>query len=180
MSDAQRLAYWVLQNAPYGHPVTHLKLQKLLFYCYGAACAADLEEEVGRVSFLPWEHGPVDREVYDEFRGCGATPIPAPAQPAFYAPNVFAALTDAIRVYGALDAWSLREQSHREQPWIETPRGAVIDSRSLKEFFRAKFAPGRVACPEYLADVGGLHLDRIPVGRFKTLHDLANAVCSQS
>ena len=180
MSHAQRLAHWVLQNAPYGRPVTHLKLQKLLFYCYGAACSADLEAHIGAVTFLAWEHGPVNREVYDEFRAYGAGPIPAPQPPVWYPGAAFAVLTDAIRVYGALDAWSLREQSHREQPWIDTPRGGAIDGLRLKAHFRIKFARGHVACPEYLADTGGLELDRIPVRTFATLHDLANAVSAHS
>jgi uncharacterized phage-associated protein len=179
MSDAKNLAHWVLQNAPYSRPVTHLKLQKLLFYCYGAACAHDLEGPIGQITFLAWEHGPVNREVYDEFRSYGAGPLPPAPWPVFYPSPVFGVLTDAVRVYGALDAWSLREQSHRESPWSETQHGAAIPHLSLKNYFVAKFARGQVKCPEYLADVGGLHLDRIPVRNFATLHDLANAVSAQ-
>jgi uncharacterized phage-associated protein len=177
MSDANRLAHWVLQNAPYQRAVTHLKLQKLLFYCYGAAAAYDLEAGIGPVVFLAWEHGPVNREVYDEFRSYGAAPIPPPPVPVLYSPELFGVLTDAIRVYGVLDAWSLREQSHREQPWSTTPQGSVINPMALKAHFKAKFAHGAVTYPEYLGDVGGLRLDRIPVRRFATLRDLANAIC---
>jgi hypothetical protein len=56
---------------------------------------------------------------------------------------------------------ALRHQSHLEQPWLDainrTP--ATIESTEMKAYFKQKFTPGRVACPDYLVDSGGLRLD---------------------
>lgn len=177
MADAKRLAHWVLSHSD-GRPVSHLKLQKLLFYCFGAASAYDLETELGEVQFEAWEHGPVNRPVYDEYRSCGSAAIQPPATRIEYASEVTGPLTDALIVYGQLDAWSLRQQSHLEAPWIQARKNGAgdIDPISIKAHFRSKFCGRHVDYPEYLADTGSFRLDRIPVQGFGNLHELARAV----
>lgn len=62
--DAITLGNYILKH--YG-PMSHLKLQKLLFYC-DAYHLAYLEEEVIPETFEAWVHGPVCREVYNSLR----------------------------------------------------------------------------------------------------------------
>ena len=38
-------------------------------------------------------------------------------------------------VYGQFSAWKLRNMTHREPPWRDTPKGDVITHKILKEYF---------------------------------------------
>jgi len=175
MVEATNLARWVLRHS--GRPVSHLKLQKLAFYCFGAASAYDLDTLIGDVRFEAWEHGPVNRSVYNEYKAFGATPIDPPSTCVEYPAEVTRVLADSLAIYGSLDAWSLRQQSHLEEPWIASWKtGATeIAPDTIKAHFRRKFLDGAVTWPEYLADAGSLRLDRIPVHQFVSLHELADA-----
>lgn len=181
MANGNSLASWILARPSFtGGPITHLKLQKLAFYCYGGAAAADLESGLGSISFEAWKHGPVCREVYESFAVNGANPLPFAASNVRYSAPVEDVLSDVLGVYGRLDAWSLRHQSHLEQPWLDAfnRSQATIEPSQIKAHFKAKFAAGRVVCPDYLVDSGGLRLDRIPVRTFPSLKALAAALRS--
>lgn len=52
-------------------PITHLKLQKILYYVAGAFAGA-LNERAFLDSIEAWEYGPVVRNVYIEFCSWGA------------------------------------------------------------------------------------------------------------
>ena len=178
-----QLASWIIRNYAYTQrePLTHLKLQKLFFYCYGALLAGDLESEVGpEIIFEPWAHGPVNRALYDMFKVKGAKPITADdcGHSPIYSSAVSQVLCDASIVYGAMSAWSLREQTHLEEPWHSaySRRNRLIDSSRLKAFFKTKFASGSVSAPEYLFGLGSFKIDGIPVQTYRNLHDLAATV----
>ncbi len=182
MSYAKRLAQWVQENYPYSEsdPLTHLKLQKLVFYCYGTALAFRCESEVGGiVTFEPWEHGPVNRDIWTEFRDCKSNPLPTLAGPPVHYPLASAhCMRDALAVYGMLDAWSLRQQSHLEAPWkvAYAAKAHEIPTEDIRRHFAAKLCGGRVSYPEYALDPGTFRLDGIPVPSYKSLHELAESV----
>lgn len=170
---AINLALWI--RASVGEPITHLKLQKLAFYCYGAALAHDREGEVGHIVFDAWKHGPVNREIYKQYATQRACLIPAPSEAQGYSSETEQHLHDALSVYGKLDAWSLRQQSHLELPWISAFKAQqAIPSDELKKFFRGKFR-GSVAWPELLLRGSSLILDGIPQATYGSLHELARA-----
>ena len=128
-------------------PMTHMRVQKLLYYVQGWHIGL-----FGRPLFSDpleaWKDGPVAPTVYSAVKAVVAD---APARP--LAPNDFgsAALSGRDRVfietvwakYRKLSASGLRELSHAEPPWIEargsTPEGGVCDSEitpdSLRRFF---------------------------------------------
>ncbi|MDO8380378.1 Panacea domain-containing protein [Phenylobacterium sp.] len=62
-----------------GIPIRHLKLQKLLYFCY-AWFAGNKHEELFSEDIEAWKLGPVVREVYLEFKDCGSRPIHTRAQ----------------------------------------------------------------------------------------------------
>ena len=120
-------------------PVTHLKLQKLLYYAQGIGFAR-ANIKLIREPFLAWEHGPVVREIYDRYRGNGKAPL---------APNealditavsgnetVMAVLEETVSLYGLYDPWYLRERTHQESPWAETKRNEPISDDKMIGFFR--------------------------------------------
>ena len=54
--------------------IGHLKLQKLLYLCYGAH-VRDYDKEIVSVTFYAWRLGPVIREVYHDFKKFGDAEI---------------------------------------------------------------------------------------------------------
>jgi uncharacterized phage-associated protein len=74
-NDPRAIANLLLKEARcYGHQVSNLKLQKLLFLCH-AFHLVDTGSPLLRGSFEAWQYGPVHREVYDAFKGFQSKPI---------------------------------------------------------------------------------------------------------
>lgn len=182
MSEAAKLARWIRGAIPeVSEPMTHLKLQKLAFYCYGAALAFRLDGEVGvGIAFEAWKNGPVCRDIWHEYKTYGGTPIPNPTTPTGgYSSQTEAVLKDVLTVYGVMDAWSLRQESHLEKPWINAweAQDHAIPREELRAYFAAKFNLGNVRYPAYLLGEWNFAIDRVPVhGTHRTLHDLAESV----
>lgn len=175
--DALRLADWILANA--STPISALKLQKLLFYTYGAAQAHDVDHLIGRVDFVAWKHGPVSIPVYEHYKPHQDALLPVPSLSA----NVYdgrgeRVLRDALTVYDRLSPWQLREESHLERPWKEAwdIGQRPLDPETLRAHFKKKFRSGAVRLPEHLSPAWSLQLDRIPVATYPTLHALAVAL----
>ena len=174
------LAHWLLRHAE--GPVTHLKLQKLCFYGYGAALAFGFESELGGpIRFRAWQHGPVSPEVWRAYRDSGSAPLPEPDRWPAYSETTRSHLADVVSVYGRLSPWQLRQQSHLERPWREAfdpdaPRaGAVIAADTIRAHFVEKYVADTTV-PEYLGRGSSFVLDGLPVARFENLHALANAL----
>lgn len=178
MHEALHLAEWVRWRSQRQGEMTHLKLQKLVFYAYGAALAHELDDELGMIPFEPWEHGPVCRPVWDEYRGYGSDEIPAPvAAPRPYSPRLESHLADVVDVYGLMTAWALRCETHLEAPWLRAhdARAPRIDPTELRQHFTRKFRSG-ASLPVHLGGSVSAQLDFIPVARFPSLRAMADAV----
>lgn len=159
-------------------PLTHLKLQKLAYYCYGALLAFDCEDLIGHIEFQAWKHGPVSPEIYALYQHLGKNPIGRAQKPQVH-PTAELHLNDVMNVFGRMTAWQLREESHIEKtPWSNVYNGAynqVISEVLLRKHFRVMFKES-VRFPEKLFGSSSLELDRIPVPRFRSLHEMSLAV----
>jgi uncharacterized phage-associated protein len=119
-----------------GDLISNLKLQKLLYYAQG--CALVLW---GRPLFPEpmeaWVHGPVVPALYHEYKGYGAGPIPPPTTLDFskYDPDTRDLLDEVYMVYGQFSAWKLRNMTHQEAPWRQTPEGKDISHAALRDYF---------------------------------------------
>lgn len=185
MEPSLALARWIYEHYPYTDPLTHLKVQKLLFYCVGAAMAFDADASLGgQILFQPWQHGPVNVSVWQQFKDYKFLPIPSEAfarQPLHHYPEVVALpMTWAIQIYGALDAWNLRKQSHMEQPWIDAYKQQLrhLDIENLKSHFKQKLAGKTVYAPEHLQDPGTFAVDDLPILGYRSMQDLAESIHS--
>jgi len=160
--------------------LTHLKIQKLAFYSYGSILAADMEHQLSNeiFEFQAWDHGPVNAELYNRFRAYGAKPIAEFPQPGSPPQAVAEILKDVVSIYGAFNAWSLRQQSHQERPWIDAhARGkGIIPTAEIKAHFKRKFMSGSVMAPDYLFGLGSFRIDGIPIQNYPNLKSLASAV----
>lgn len=143
---AEDIADWflnknrILMNFEDSEYITNLKLQKLLYYAQGfylAKTNTPLFEE----DFLAWEHGPVIRKIYDKYKGNGANGIEYNEDFKIDIDiETEKVLEEVYEKYGQYTAWKLRNLTHEEKPWQETPRNGIISKDSIKEFFIAKIA----------------------------------------
>lgn len=73
--DASDLSKYIIHEANnMDVPITHLKLQKILYYVAGVFAGA-LNERAFWDSIEAWQYGPVVRNVYIEFCSWGALPL---------------------------------------------------------------------------------------------------------
>ncbi len=122
-----------------GDNITNLKLQKLVYYAQGFHLAMHggplFPEEI-----VAWAHGPVVPELYRGYKAFGAGAIPRPAGVDFdkYTPRVRELLDEVYAVYGQFSAWKLRDLTHEEPPWKDTPTNGTIPKESLRDYFRTR------------------------------------------
>lgn len=123
--------------------VCNLKLQKLLYYAQGYHLAV-AKRPLFDNEIEAWDHGPVVNSVYFEYCDYGRNAINAAVQHGVDEdlPADSAQVIDFImEKYARQDAWILRNQTHRESPWIRHQpiegerRNEVIPRAEIGEFF---------------------------------------------
>lgn len=143
---AARYLVYLASQGDEPSPITHLQLQKLLYYAQGTHLAM-----VGRELFASkieaWTHGPVVPDLYPVFADFGSNPIPPHCgrDDATMSEEDRATLDRTWQTYGRFSAWHLREKTHREPPWRDArkslPAGAAskatIGVESMRAFFGA-------------------------------------------
>ena len=140
MASAFDVAEYLLSKADIeeGDGMTHLKLQKLLYYCQGFALAI-LKRELFEEKIEAWPHGPVVPDVYYKYSYFKNQVIED------YETSGIQNLTDdekelidaVYEVYGGNSASKLRNLSHSESPWqdAENKIDTTITIEALKVFF---------------------------------------------
>lgn len=130
--------FFLKKNTPeFGDTISNLKLQKLVYYAQGFHLAM-FGEELFPEEIVSWEHGPVVERLYFKYNEYGSLVIPEPESvnlSNFSEPQI-ELLNEVYDVYGQFSAWKLRNLTHSERPWIETPRNTVIPKGLLQDFFK--------------------------------------------
>lgn len=116
---AKNVARWFLNHADRaaGEALTHLKLQKLVYYA-DAWFLANFDKPMIAEPFEAWAHGPAVRALYAKYRDSGWESLPpenGPLPPG----EVEGFLTSVFREYGQFSAKKLEQMTHEEQPWQE-------------------------------------------------------------
>lgn len=127
-----------------GDLLTHLKLQKLLYYAQGwrlALRGTPLFEE----DLVAWPHGPVCPSVFQRFKHKGWNPIENRDAGTEEFPDGFPEdfLAEVWSCYGGYSAKMLENMTHAEDPWKLAFKGGdapdnerVISKESMRDFFR--------------------------------------------
>jgi len=119
-----------------GDSISNLKLQKLLYYAQGFNLAF-YGNPLFSESIKAWMHGPVVPQVYHEYKDFGSGPIAvAPVNLDDYSDQVRSLLDDVYTVYGQFTASKLRDLTHGEPPWKNTPQSETIPLSLMKDFFK--------------------------------------------
>ena len=137
------------------HPVTQMKLQKLVYIGYGWTLAL-LDQKLFDEPIYAWKHGPVIKSLYDEFKHYGATPIDQYSMnfdldsSEIHFPRIPDSDQDVDRVlnmvwgvYKNFKAVTLRNKTHEQgSPWCATyrpdRRNLAISDELIKSHFKSK------------------------------------------
>jgi uncharacterized phage-associated protein len=150
MHSATEVANWfVAKAAESGDQITHLKVQKLLYYAE-AWTQTLIGEELFPETLQAWAHGPVVPEVFQEFKEHAWKPLPVPDQEKIpeISDQAITILQQVFDTYGDLPAKTLEDMTHQDQPWIKA-RGnlsaeerceAVIAKSEIQSFFKNKYS----------------------------------------
>ena len=122
-----------------GDIISHLKLQKLLYYAQGIHLALH-DKPLFKEEIVKWEYGPVVKEVYEEYKniGSGALPIPDHVDVSLFSEKEQETIFKTYNEYGQYSAWRLSQMTHEELPWRETQFNEVIKHNLLSRFFKSE------------------------------------------
>lgn len=130
--------------------ITHLKLQKLLYYVQGIHLAL-YDCRLFSDPILAWTHGPVVQAVYDEYKAYGRSPIEYSMEDSDI--DILNAIEQDEKAKTALEltydnfsiytAWQLRDMTHQPgSPWSKTmegnPMNAIIDNDLIQAYFESE------------------------------------------
>jgi uncharacterized phage-associated protein len=150
--DSVVLSDYILKH--YG-PMSHLKLQKLLFYC-DAYCLAYFDEELITDEFEAWVHGPVSRKVYNSLKDKSVlySDLTYSAKEGEDVDAEFKKLTqdqqdlisDILKDLSKWTGMELEVSTHKEKPWMEARKGyseadkcnKLISKETTRLFYKAE------------------------------------------
>ena len=139
---AEYFLYLDSQPDRIGERISPLKLQKLVYYAQGFSLALR-GEPLFAEAIKAWDHGPIVPTVYHRYKEYGGGPIPAPA--GIDLSRFDTETTDVLGLvymtYGRYTAWALREITHAEEPYTQTPQNDIIGHDALREYFTRTLAP---------------------------------------
>jgi uncharacterized phage-associated protein len=150
--DSQLLAEYILFR---GGAMSHLKLQKLLFYV-DALHIAFFETPIIDDQFEAWVHGPVSRKIYNNIKDHsilydnvryvknGDEPTPDVILQQQVTEEQLELINEVLDEYGKLSQYQLETLSHSELPWINARKGyspadkctVVIDKNLTMNFYK--------------------------------------------
>lgn len=151
MATANQVADYILGkiDADSGDSITHLKLQKIIYYCQ-AWHLAIRDESLFAEPVQAWVHGPVVQSVWNRFRDNDWHAIPTsvrnPASEAALNKSQKELVDEVWQAYGNLSGSQLRYLTHEEEPWKQT-RGSlppkavcnkVIKTELMRDFYRSQ------------------------------------------
>ena len=141
MLKAKQVADYILSlsDPDEGDIISHLKLQKLLYYAQGFHLAI-FDEPLFSEPVVAWDHGPVVESLYQVYKVHGSAAIPVPSEIDFdaFTEDQKELLKEVYTTYGQYSAWRLRHMTHDEPPWASTSRDCEITQESMKEYFKTQ------------------------------------------
>ena len=122
-----------------GELMSHLKLQKLVYYAQGFHLAV-FDAPLFPEKIKAWTHGPVVPELYNEYKRYGNMPIPAISDIDLsqYTEEVKGLLDEIYDVYGQYSAWKLANLTHEEPPYTQTLPNQEIRLDLMRDYFQTQ------------------------------------------
>ncbi|HAN10117.1 MAG TPA: hypothetical protein DCP90_05850 [Clostridiales bacterium] len=128
--------------------ITHLKLQKILYYAYGIFLSYTEGKKLFEEKILAWEHGPVIDEVYQEYKSYKRNPIEYDLKEEDE--NIISDISNCQEVvkvlnmtyenYAGYTAWQLRNMTHEVgTPWDITTEEEGFNVEIKDELIKGYF-----------------------------------------
>lgn len=138
------------------HPVSNLKLQKLLYYVQ-ANFLVKKNKPCFAEDIIHWDYGPIVREVYDEFKGFGREELPyqktygtiefdTTIENIKYYDKEFDdkiineedknLINQVITSYFRYSPFEMVNKTHSEQPWKVTSQNEIMNAEVIEEYYR--------------------------------------------
>ena len=144
MYHALDIARYIIQYyRKKGILISNLKLQKLLYYVQGECLVdPDITSPCFEEPIEAWKHGPVVRDVYDNYSIYMGEKIPS-NQPPKEEINSFyrKAIDRVLDRYQDTEPWELVHKTHHESPWLDTyqeDQNCIISLESIRDYFSLK------------------------------------------
>ena len=143
--NANDIAKWFLLRVDRdsGGCITHLKLQKLLYYAQ-AWYLANYKKPLFQEDFQAWSHGPVCAAIWTKYKKYTWEAIPSPKTGPRLEKKIKNYLESVWKAYGEISAKNLEKLTHSEDPWknvrgnlpFEAKCTTIISKESMKNYYR--------------------------------------------
>ncbi|WP_289001175.1 Panacea domain-containing protein [uncultured Megasphaera sp.] len=143
---AKEVAKWFLNYNQYEQKVygdteyiSDSKLQKLLYYAYGAYLAI-YDQRLFDEPIQAGQHGPFVQSVYEAYKHFGLKGITEfePLQEVF-SEQAQSVLQWVYENFGQYTAWALRNMTHAEDPWQEAIANSAMSDAAIVAFFQRNY-----------------------------------------
>lgn len=128
VNDIYEVAKWFLHT----EPMTHKKLQKLLYFSYGIYLSQNNDDPTNLTNLLfenkfeAWVHGPVDPKIYSLYKNNGINLLFLEnIEIVSFSQNILNALNKTLEIYGKYSADELENISHNQTPWKNARKGLM-------------------------------------------------------
>lgn len=134
------------KHDPNAEELTQLKAMKLLYYIQAASLSIT-GKRMFKDNLVAWKYGPAVVAVHERYKHCRS--IVNPDQPMtpdvendyqkLEHSDVAYILNGVYDLYGYTSAYDLMKQTHKEDPWLETPQSQPITDDLMINFFSGAF-----------------------------------------
>lgn len=125
VNEVNDIVRWLLHY----EQMTHKKMQKLLYFCYGIYLFRNNfdENNINTVlfsnNFEAWVHGPVIPEIYAIYKVYGVNDLSIEENVDNFDERVMEALNETMQLYGNYSADELEYITHNQLPWKNARQG---------------------------------------------------------
>jgi len=138
--------YFLFKANSEGDLITNLKMQKLLYYAQ-AWYLVNFNAPLFKETIKAWALGPVIREVYNEFKIFGASPIEykhTGKEVKIFTEEQRNYLNEFYDVFFKFNAHELVNMTHNEKPWMDAYKNKTdISRQSMKSYYSSVLKASR-------------------------------------
>ena len=141
MQDVKEITEYIIhQTQNSGGYISSLKLQKILYYAQGHHLAS-FNEPLFDDEIQAWKHGPVVPSIYHKYK-LNPYILKSTISIVSFSDGLKKFLGDIIETYGFYSAWTLRQMTHKERPWLNSYKkgmeNKVIPNSEIMSYFKSK------------------------------------------
>lgn len=158
---ALELAQVILSLYP-DQGISPMKLQKLAYYAKVWLLVTQQQPHIN-AQFKKWAYGPVNQEIYIEYKRYGSEYIPAGGASVHLTESQKEIIKFILDNYVDYSAFALSAMTHNEDPWVQAEANGIITDEAIhtyysKQLFAKNFAtkPGKES-PFYVLKSNSWH-----------------------